>query len=172
MKNTIIRFDNTDIFVNDGMPGLMIHIQEDGKEMTRYLYPFRGYSFQVCGTRDGEGDLGRTEVVGLGNVYNATMRSTRAGWGYLSNVTWGTYECTTEILSSLAYKAVMKFSNRYAFITQDYDTDTLDNFALICTAWIAIKMNDYETINDIMDDWKYHWNYTDDMKQMILDMKK
>ena len=35
---------------------------------TTYLCPFRGYCFQVCGTKDGDGDYGSSGVIGLGHV--------------------------------------------------------------------------------------------------------
>ena len=49
-----------------------------------YLAPFRGYSFQVSGNMDGDGDYGSTPVVGLNNILDARYGTCKKV-GYQSN---------------------------------------------------------------------------------------
>lgn len=50
-----------------------------------YLMPFRGYSFQVCGNKDGEWDKGSTPVFGL-DTFNHIQQSGMANLGQESTV--------------------------------------------------------------------------------------
>jgi hypothetical protein len=46
------------------MPTLKLHLRsEDGKEVRRYLQPFRNYSFQLSGTDNGDGAYGDSGVI-------------------------------------------------------------------------------------------------------------
>ena len=52
------------------LPVNVFRIDEDENKTlldTNYLCPFRGYCFQVCGTKEGFGDNGSSGVIGLGN---------------------------------------------------------------------------------------------------------
>lgn len=41
------------------MPSLTVNIEKDGNVLTKgYLQPFRGYCFQVSGSKNGDGDYG------------------------------------------------------------------------------------------------------------------
>lgn len=55
-----------------GIPVLEIHSLrirgEEEKAHTYYLTPFRGYGFQVSGTKDGEGSFGRSAFIGLKEI--------------------------------------------------------------------------------------------------------
>lgn len=190
MKNNIIATISTNIekdlfLANHGMPGLIIHTNINGKNRNHYLYPFRNYKFQVCRSIEGECDEGSSDVIGLGNVYNATMRSVRSGWGWQSNLKWGSYEVTSEILSGLISKAILHFQKsfinniKYEYDNGDeeikpedisvvfkYKRNTVDMFAMICTAYIAISMGDLEVANQIHND----WCMTDVMKEAVQEM--
>lgn len=88
------RYENTDAYIpvavirHDGFPEVVYYNFFTG--VRRYLVPFRGYCFQMCGTSDGQNDCGSNEVVGLNNVLTADYgRAIHAGFSYgtQSNVT-------------------------------------------------------------------------------------
>lgn len=59
------------------LPVNVFSIGEDGTKTlnrTNYLCPFRGYCFQVCGTKDGDGDCGSSGVIGLGHILTISRR--------------------------------------------------------------------------------------------------
>lgn len=70
----------------DGFPTLILTNGENKTILDEvYLTPFRGYSFQVSATMDGEYDLGHSEVVGLGNIISP--RSEKSGGVYRTSLT-------------------------------------------------------------------------------------
>lgn len=89
-----------------GMP--IIEVLNDGK-CVGYLSPFRMYSFQVSMTADGQWDMGSSPVLGLKNVLEATVPSTR-GFGYQSNLTWNG-EAQACLLKGLALQALVEYAS-------------------------------------------------------------
>lgn len=76
------------VIKHDGFPEIVFYNFYTG--WARYLVPFRGYCFQVCGSSDGQNDCGSNEVVGLVNVLNADYgRAIDTGlrYGTQSNLT-------------------------------------------------------------------------------------
>lgn len=83
----MVRHENENAYVpvavikHDGFPEIVFYNFYTG--WARYLVPFRGYCFQMCGNSDGQNDCGSNEVVGLVNVLSADYgRAIHAGLSY------------------------------------------------------------------------------------------
>ena len=90
-------------------------VNGEGREVG-YLSPFRGYSFQVSGDRDGQGDLGSSQVIGLNNIMDARLGTSR-NLGYQSNLTQ--ISTKAELLKGQAMLAINKFCGLSSSIREE-----------------------------------------------------
>ena len=92
----------------EGIPVLEVFIKniEDDKILGKgYLAPFRQYCFQVSGTKEGSGDYGSSEVIGLKHCKVSTLGE---GVGFQSNNS--PEEVTKELLLGQAVIAVVQYA--------------------------------------------------------------
>lgn len=75
------------------------------KEVTRYLYAFRNYCFQVCGNYEGETDKGSTPVFGLDSFKSVKQY----GMSNLSDTQTSKY-----FIAAIAYDAIVRYIYRCA----------------------------------------------------------
>ncbi len=122
-----------------GIP--VLELVSDGNTVG-WLSPFRGYRFQVSATKEGEHDLGATEVIGLKHVVEVEYNTTsEKRYGYQSNV--GSEEIQDELLAGLASIAIAKFStgiNR-AYLMPSVNLNSMFNpqfteFIHNCRIWL------------------------------------
>lgn len=83
-------------------------ICDGGRYEKGYLTPFRGYRFQVSGTKDGQGDCGSSQVVGLGNIVRTLEKCEPIGKEATSIYASNTY-VLNGVLEDLALLALAKF---------------------------------------------------------------
>jgi hypothetical protein len=80
-----------------GMPIAPVYVVDEngavqcGGEEVGWLAPFRGYKFQVSGSKEGSGDMGSSQVVGLKNLdaLDTRMAAPNNRSIYSSNLRWG-----------------------------------------------------------------------------------
>ena len=93
------------IFGEQNMP---VAVLEDSQGVAiGYLTPFRGYSFQVSGSLDGAGDLGSSQVIGLGNVLHVKKGEEGSQLLKRSNLNWD--ETNRDLLKGQAALALLDF---------------------------------------------------------------
>ena len=92
----------------NGIPVMEVFIKssDDDKILTKgYLAPFRQYCFQVSGTKDGSGDHGSSDVIGLKHCMIPTLGE---GIGFQSNNS--PEGVTKELLLGQAAIAVVQYA--------------------------------------------------------------
>lgn len=118
--NPVIKIQ--DVVIKDGYPELsLLYISKNTDPRNNidppfvirhvWLTPFRGYAFQVSGTINGEGDLGSTPVVGLGNIINAFATYT-GNPGSRSSIYASNFKLSDlprPIFAAMAKAAIMEF---------------------------------------------------------------
>lgn len=142
------------------MPKMKITIignTANGRICKGYLSPFRGYRFQVSINKNGDGDLGSSEVLGLARILFAdyTIPDDKAdAWGYQTNFNDDT---GIMLLQCMANDAIRKFSCGERSVS---DKETLRKFIEICANYIAQKVG--ATANFNMETISEFVNYCDE----------
>ena len=93
------------IFGEQKMPVSVL--KDEQGEAVGYLTPFRGYSFQVSGSLEGAGDLGSSQVIGLGNILHAKRDKEGSDLLKRSNLGWNS--TIKELLKGQAALAILDF---------------------------------------------------------------
>ena len=101
-----IKFGKMEMY--EDIPVLDLKVNE---EIVGWLSPFRCYSFQVSGTKEGQNNLGSIRVVGLANCI---VENVKFGPGYITIC--NTKEISMELLSAMASLALVEFANRQKLI--------------------------------------------------------
>lgn len=114
-----------------GIPVLRIDLVErKGKECTLigkglgWLSPFRGYAFQISGDEEGHGDLGATPVVGLGNLADASYRTTLCK-DFSSRSNLGPQSIALEVMDWGANIALMNFCERKNLVPRIFSSTSI-----------------------------------------------
>ena len=104
MENNIY-FGKINFYGTSKMPIIELCIDD---KTVGYLSPFRGYKFQVSGTLEGQRDIGSSQVIGLGNVWNSRRDETNNKL-VSSNLSWE--ETRKELLKGQAMIALFQFQS-------------------------------------------------------------
>lgn len=157
VKFEIVKSTVGDISV---MPKMKISVFGDttnGRIHVGYLSPFRGYRFQVSINKNGDGDLGSSEVLGLARILFAdyAIPDDKAdAWGYQTNFNDDT---GIMLLQCMANDAIRKFTWGERGVS---DEETLRKFVEICANYIAHKVG--ATANFNMETIPEFVNYCDE----------
>ena len=100
-----------DVIFKENIP-LAVLVSANSGETLGYLSPFRGYCFQVSNTVEGEGDLGSSIPIGLGNILHMEKSSEGSAVLKRSSLSWDSVR--KELLKGQAALAIMNFIEGWA----------------------------------------------------------
>ena len=173
MRNITINFD--DLFIRGDMPGIMVHVtadsewsrwhEEDEKfaGSTYYLFPFRAYDFQVCGTVNGEWDHGSSPVIGLGNLVNIDHNGDRSSLAYGMEYWATTDNVTHALLKGQAMLALYNCTKGGQMIIESdaIHGDAIDTFISLCMLWLSRRTGYQEKTDAAVDNFLTDFRYED-----------